>query len=275
MVRVDRAFCARGLNLPRLDPAMSDLGVLLQPLRARAARDAGRRRASWLVRSLPGLAGCGLAGLLVAGLLEPGAVEPPAAPEEPVWVEAGAPLFGLASPGFGRPTRAEALVRRNGPGRQDALTFGPGPGAGDWLRLSVLQAGPLDPAPGSFYLDLARAAARTGVAVTRAALPGLLATRFGAFEAAEVDLAQGEASHACLGFRLLAGSPDLRITGLACGREGLPDKAALACTLDGLHLVAPGVEPGLARFFAAPKPATEAAQSCDAGRSGVKSVRRP
>ena len=254
---------------------MSDLGVLLQPLRARAAREAGRRRAPWLVRSLPGLAGCGLAGLLIAGLLEPREVEPLAPPEDPVWVDAGAPLYGLASPGFSRPTRAEALLRRNGIGRQDALTYGQGPGAGDWLRLSVQQAGPLDPVPGSFYLDLTRAAARAGVAVTRAALPGLLATRLGAFEAAEVDLAQGAASRACLGFRLLAGSPDLRITGLACGREGPPDKAALACTLDGLHLIAPGAEAGLVRFFAAPTPASEPAQSCEAGRSGSKLVRRP
>jgi hypothetical protein len=166
-------------------------------------------------------------------------------------------------------------MRRNGPGRQDALTFGDGPGAGDWLRLSVQQAGPLDPAPGSFYLDLARAAARAGVAVTRAALPGLLATRFGAFEAAEVELARGEASHACLGFRLLAGTPDLRITGLACGREGPPDRAALACTLDGLHLLTPGVDAGLARFFAAARPDMEAARDCEARRSGARLVRRP
>ena len=254
---------------------MSDLGVLLQPLRARASREAGRRRAPWLVRSLPGLAGCGLAGLLIAGLLEPRAVEPTAPPDDPVWVDAGAPLYGLTAPGFSRATRAEAVMRRNGPGRQDALTFGDGPGAGDWLRLSVQQAGPLDPAPGSFYLDLTRAAARAGVAVTRAALPGLLATRVGGFEAAEVDLARGEASHACLGFRLLAGTPDLRITGLACGREGLPDRAALACALDGLHLLTPGVDAGLARFFAAATPDMEAARDCEARRSGARSVRRP
>jgi len=254
---------------------MSDLGVLLQPLRARASRQTGRRRAPWLLRGLPGLAGCGLAGLLIAGLLEPRAVEPTASPEDPVWVDAGAPLYGLTAPGFSRVTRAEAVMRRIGPGRQDALTFGDGPGAGDWLRLSVQQAGPLDPAPGSFYLDLARAAARAGVAVTRAALPGLLATRFGAFEAAEVELARGEASHACLGFRLLAGSPDLRIMGLACGRDGLPDRAALACALDGLHLLAPGAEAAIARFFGASTPAMEPARSCEAGRSGGTLVRRP
>ncbi len=254
---------------------MSDLGLLSQHLRAPASREAGRRRARWLVRSLPGLAGCGLAGLLIAGLLEPRAVEPVAPPDDPVWVDAGAPLYGLSAAGFSRATRAEAMMRRNGPGRQDALTFGQGPGAGDWLRLSVQQAGPLDPAPGSFYLDLTRAAGRAGVAVTRAALPGLLATRLGAFEAAEVELARGEASHACLGFRLLAGSPDLRIMGLACGRDGLPDRAALACTLDGLHLVAPGAEGAIARFFGPSTPAPEPARSCEAGRSGGTLVRRP
>ena len=254
---------------------MSDLGILLQPPPARAPSAAGRRRASWLIRSLPGLAGCGLAGLLIAGLLEPRGAEPTAPPLDPIWVDAGAPLYGLTTPGFSRATRAEAVMRLNGPGRQDSLTFGQGPGAGDWLRLSVQQAGPLDPAPGSFYLDLTRAAARAGVAVTRAALPGLLATRFGGFEAAEVELALGETSHACLGFRLLAGAPDLRIMGLACGRGGLPDRAALACTLDGLRLLAPGADAGLARFFAAAAPEPEPGQSCEAGRSGAKLVRRP
>ena len=91
---------------------MSDLGVLLQPLRARASRQAGRRRAPWLLRGLPGLAGCGLAGLLIAGLLEPRAVEPTASPEDPVWVDAGTPLYGLTAPGFSRVTRAEAVMRR-------------------------------------------------------------------------------------------------------------------------------------------------------------------
>jgi len=256
---------------------MSDLGVLLQPLRARASRQTGRRRAPWLLRGLPGLAGCGLAGLLIAGLLEPRAVEPTASPEDPVWVDAGAPLYGLTAPGFSRVTRAEAVMRRIGPGRQDALTFGDGPGAGDWLRLSVQQAGPLDPAPGSFYLDLTRAAARAGVAVTRASLPVMQQIRFGGLEVAEVVLAEGEGTRACLGFRLLAGEPDLRMLGFACDGERQPEPRALACTLDGLQLLAPGAHEGLARFFAAAELASglEPRLGCTPARSGGKMVRRP
>ena len=239
---------------------MSDLGILLQPFGPSASTPAGRRRANWLVRILPGLGACGLAGLLIAGLMEPRVAEPPVAPLDPVWIDAGAPLYGLAPAGFSHAPRGEALKRSHGPGRQDVLTFGQSAGAGDWLRLSVQQAGPLDPAPGSLFLDLTRTAARAGVAVTRAALPGLLTTRFGGFEVADVELAQGEGSRACLGFRFLAGEPDLRILGLACGR----DRAALACALDGLHMVAPEEDAGIARFFSeAPrKEAVQARKMC-------------
>ena len=44
---------------------MSDLGILLQPLRPRPSASDGGRRMPWPVRVLPGLAACGLAGLLV------------------------------------------------------------------------------------------------------------------------------------------------------------------------------------------------------------------
>ena len=258
---------------------MSDLtGVLLQPFGAAVSRKAGGRRMRWPLRVLPGVAACGLAGLLIAGLLEPRAPEP-AAPELALspWVEASASMFGLEATGFSRAPRAEAWTRRQGPGRQDVLTFGEGPGEGAWLRLAILQAGPLDPAPGSFYLDLTRAAARAGVAVTRASLPDLLATRFGGFETADVELADGEGARACLGFRLLAGEPDLRLLGFACGRERQPERAALACTLDGLRLLAPEADSGLARFFAQARSAhgLEPHPGCDAGRATAKMIRRP
>ena len=160
---------------------------------------------------------------------------------------------------------------------RDALTFRDAPGDGAWLRVALHLAGPLDGAPGSFYLDLTRAAARAGVAVTRASLPTMHQIRFGGLEVAEVVLAEGEGARACLGFRLLAGEPDLRILGFACDRERQPEPRALACTLDGLQLLAPGFDEGLARFFAAAELASgrEPRLDCTAGRSGQKMIRRP
>ena len=253
---------------------MSELtSVLFQPGAAPA-----RGRLSWRMRFLPWLAACGLTGLLVVGLLDRPAHEAPA-PDLALspWVEAGAPIYELAAAGFIRPPRGEAWTRRQGAGRQDALTFRDEPGEGAWLRVALHLAGPADPAPGSFYLDIARAAARAGVAVTRASLPVMQQIRFGGLEVAEVALAEGEGARACLGFRLLAGDPDLRMLGFACDRERRPEPRALACTLDGLQLLAPGADEGLARFFAAAELASglEPRLDCAAGRSGVKTVRRP
>ena len=256
---------------------MSDLtGILFPRFGAARPRKGVARRMRWPLRVLPGLGACGLAGLLIAGLLDqrepaPARTELALSP----WVEADAPLYGLEAPGFSRPPRVEAWLRRNGPGRQDFLTFGEGPG-GDWLRLSVQQAGPLDPAPGSFYLDLVRAAARAGVAVTRASLPDLLPTRFGGFEVAEVELAQSDGPRPCLGFRLLTGDPDLRIQGFACSLVRSPEREALACTLDGLQLLAPGADASLARFFAAARitRSPELRPGCESRISGAKPGRR-
>jgi hypothetical protein len=134
---------------------MSDLAsVLFQPGGAPASG-----RLSWRMRVLPWLAASGLTGLLIVCLLDWPAHEP-AAPEPVLspWVEAGAPIYELEAAGFIRPPRGEAWMRRQGPGRQDALTFRDAPGDGAWLRVALHLAGPLDGAPGSFYLDLTRAA---------------------------------------------------------------------------------------------------------------------
>ena len=253
---------------------MSDLAsVLFQPGGAPASG-----RLSWRLRFLPWLAASGLTGLLIVGLLDRPAPEAPT-PEPALspWVEAGAPIYGLEAAGFLRPPRVEAWTRREGPGRQDAFTFRDAPGDGAWLRVALHLAGPLDAAPGSFYLDLTRAAARAGVAVTRASLPVMQPIRFGGLEVAEVALAEGEGTRACLGFRLLAGQPDLRMLGFACDGARQPEPRALACTLDGLQLLAPGADEGLARFFAAAELASglEPRLGCTPGRSGVKMVRRP
>ena len=253
---------------------MSDLAnVLFQPGAAPAPG-----RLAWRMRFLPWLAACGLTVLLILGLLDRPAPEP--ASSEPAlspWREAGAPIYELEAAGFIRPPRGEAWTRRQGPGRQDVLTFRDQAGDGAWLRVALHLAGPLDPASGSFYLDLTRAAARAGVAVTRASLPVMHQIRFGGLEVAEVLLAEGEGVRACLGFRLLAGDPDLRILGFACDRERQPEPGALACTLDGLQLLAPGADEGLARFFATAELARglEPGFGCAGGRSGVKMVRRP
>jgi hypothetical protein len=73
-----------------------------------------------------------------------------------------------------------------------------------------------------FFVDLARRAAETGRAITRAVRPSAIVTRFGAFEVAGLDLARGGTpATECLGFRFANAVPDLRITGFACGGPAL------------------------------------------------------
>jgi len=125
------------------------------------------------------------------------------------------------------------------------------------LNLLFYQPGNEATPDSSFYVELARRAAETGRAIIRAEQPGEMATRFGAFEVARLDLARDSASpQECLGFRFANMEPNLRITGFACGGGAalvspLTSKAALACLIDQLDLAPATEDKGLIDFFAA------------------------
>jgi hypothetical protein len=192
------------------------------------------------------------------------------------WVEVRQPLafFALPDTEFGRePAAYEAQRNRLGGGRVDTLTFGGfGQDRKPYLRLSLYRIG-AEPAPAAaFFVDMARSAAQAKLAVTRAAAPDILATRFGDFQVADIILASGAREESCVGFRHSADSARLRISGFACGTPTRPvDRAILACALDRLDLIAAAGEPGLSAFFARAEAGRGAA--CPSARLAASPVR--
>ncbi len=212
------------------------------------------RHAVWSFLAALAMVG-GLAAAVAALRPAPGS-HARAAKQDAAWIDVAAPLrfYALESAEFGREPRLYA-ARRNvaGGGREDTLAFGPAsPGDEPSLRLAIYRIGQEAAPHPRFFVDMARLAAQAGLAVTHSAQPGGMATRFGAFETADISLTSPRGEAACLGYRLEAPAPGLRIAGYACGAPGRPmDRRTLACVLDRLDLVSAGDDQPLARFFVA------------------------
>ncbi|MBV8849662.1 MAG: hypothetical protein JOZ16_08775 [Methylobacteriaceae bacterium] len=198
-----------------------------------------------------------LSGALVFFLLELPASQPngPAAPSivKPPWVDIQKPfrLFALNAPEWGREPVYTAERHRSGGGRRDQLSFGTF-GAGAWLQMTLYRPGAEDPDPAPFFVDMARRAARTGLAVARMGQQKALPTRLGSFEVADLTLAAASAPASlipCLGFRL-TDARILQIGGFACGTPGRPiERDRLACTLDRIDLISAGDDTEVRAFF--------------------------
>ena len=166
------------------------------------------------------------------------------------WIDIVKPIAIYALPAPWRAQTADYSARRREQGgRQDVLTLGRLGGDEPFVRLMVYRIGE-EPAPeAGFFLDIARRAADAGLAVDHSDQPTMLATRFGAFEAADLVLSDARRHAACLGFRFGAAEPALRISGFACGAGAPFDRVALQCLLDRLDLNASGEDAPLRAFF--------------------------
>ena len=175
----------------------------------------------------------------------------------PAWTDIRQPieLFGLNAPDLPRSTLTyEARRHRTGGGRQDILTFGKLNGdQAPFVRLMLYRVGAEKPTQAPLFVELARLAADAGLSITRSLAPEELATRFGDFETADIDLAAGAgAATPCLGFRGAGLDSSFRISGVACGIPAKPlSRPALACLLDRLDLNSAADDGTLAGFFAA------------------------
>ena len=231
-------------------------------------------------RGLVVLAGVGtlaLAALMLAGLLDPEAEAPqPSAPPPPGWEEIVAPAqrFTLDSAEFGHaPALYEARRHLAGGGRQDFLTFGANFATAPYLRLALYQVGEETAPRVDFFVDLTRTAALAGLSVIRSTLPQPQATRFGAFDVAELGVTDGASERMCLGFRFRPEGADLRLAGFACAAEKVLDRNQLACVLDRLEPAAGLDDPRLAAVFADARAAAD--QGCAPPRAGVRNIAAP
>jgi hypothetical protein len=175
----------------------------------------------------------------------------------PAWVEIPIPedVFRLETAEFAGGAYS-ARQHRTGGGRQDIFDFSGATEKESLLSLLIYQPGSEAVPDSSFFLELARRAAESGRGIIRAGQPVEITTKFGAFEAARLGLARdGAAVKDCLGFRFANGEPGLRISGFACGGEGLGSHgitpAALACIIDQIDLAPGAGDKGLVDFFAA------------------------
>ena len=136
-------------------------------------------------------------------------------------------------------------------GRQDYLSAGTPDGLGPYLRLAVYRIGS-EPAPDvPLFVDVARRAADASLGIRRSGTPYELTTRFGRFEALDLDV-DSHAVPACTGFRVRIANPTLQMAGLVCGTPQRPfTRTALTCLLERIDLNSAGEDAPLAQFFAA------------------------
>jgi hypothetical protein len=145
---------------------------------------------------------------------------------------------------------------KNGGPRVDSLTVGQFSLGGPFIRIDVhpdLDAKSTNP---DFFLDMKNHAQAAGLNVAKIGQRATLTTRFGAFEAADIRLAQpgGEGVEAsersCLAARMVEPKAPLEIAGIACGAATKPiDRVAFACLLDKLNYSAGGDNNALNNFF--------------------------
>lgn len=163
----------------------------------------------------------------------------------------------IDAPEFEREKKIVAVGEAaDGGPRVDSLTAGQFGLGAPFLRVDVHPD--LDPKTTNpdFFLDMKNHAQAAGLNVAKIGQRATLTTRFGAFEAADIRLAQpgGEGveanERACLAARMVEPKVPLEIAGIACGAATKPiDRVAFACLLDKISYSAGGDNKPLNDFF--------------------------
>lgn len=194
---------------------------------------------------------------------EPAAVAAPvktaarADADAPTSAAATATALDLDAPEFAREKKVVARGETNDAGAHvDSLTIGQFAMGGPFLRIDIhpdFEAGAANP---DFFMDMTRHARAIGLNASKIGHLATLSTRFGAFEAADIRLAQAEGNgaaaseRACLATRLVDPKASVEIAGVACGSAAKPiDRVALACILDKLTYVSSSDNKALNDFF--------------------------
>ena len=169
------------------------------------------------------------------------------------WVSIPRPMavFSLEAPELGRePSLIEARRSQDGERREDLLSFGSFAGPKPHLALRLATGEGAAASARSFMVALATEAALSGLAVERTSTPAPIETRFGLLEAADVDLANGAESRACVAFRTPPGEARFALSGWWCPAPRPSDRRQLSCLIDRLDLASGGGDQELHALFA-------------------------
>ena len=193
-----------------------------------------------------------LALLCIAGLAALGQIpdlRDDAPADKPGWsvADRSHPAFTLSKPDSSEKTNSYIILRHPEGGRRDVLSWASEAGR-PVAELEVYREG------GEF--DVARPATadlavQMGLgAATSLEQAGLIDTKFGPV-ALFRPVATDNGAPACLGYLKRSEEPALQISGFSCRGDTLPARrAAIACMLNRLTLLAAGNEPKLAEMFA-------------------------
>jgi hypothetical protein len=217
----------------------------------RPARRLRRKPLSWVRVVL--MSSCSIAGLVYFALEQEQTIPPAerqkAVPSSvlvapaPVWKSLPPSPAAYALASTSGPVTSEAREHANG-AREDTLILGR---FGDFRYAQLIlvqgQAGPA----GSFYIEMVRRAARSGLAVAHQGQSRVVATKFGSVEAAPMTLAN-KGEQTCEAFRFSDATAAFSFQGWLCGSSP-PDEAQLACFIDGIT-PAGGASPSLKAVFA-------------------------
>lgn len=145
---------------------------------------------------------------------------------------------------------------KDGGPRVDTLTVGQFAMGAPFLRVDIHPDLDSKTTNADFFLDMKNHAQAAGLNVAKIGQRATMTTRFGAFETADIRLAQAsgegvEASErACLAARMVEAKAPLEIASIACGAATKPiDRVAFACLLDKMTYSAGGDNKTLNDFF--------------------------
>lgn len=181
--------------------------------------------------------------------------------------------FDLSAPAFDQEAKTIAVRDGDdGAGPIDSLTFGRFAQGGPFMRVDIHRDVAEKEKAADFFLDMTRHATQLGLNAAKIGQPSVMATRFGAFETADIKLTQpagdgvAASERACMAARLIEPKLSLEIAGIACGSATAAiDRHAFGCMLDRLTYVGASDNKAFSDFFGAVDGA--AAKGCAAGVS--------
>lgn len=177
--------------------------------------------------------------------------DPGALPKRPEWADMQRTpnTFALSITELdGQPVRLLARRDLHSQAREDQLQTGSFPAEATFVRIALKRLETESVA--SFFVDMSRHAAESGLSMMRSAQPLPVASKFGVVEAADILLSDGSTSRNCLAFRHVAEGLSFSFRGWLCGTDRrVADRQQLTCLIERISLLSSGEDRPLRGYF--------------------------